>query len=91
MLISELFYTISRKISVEGCTSNIELIDDVTDKRVVFDVLEHGLSVLDSLLVHSFWPTPSASAFVGGFKTGAGIFYDQFSLEFIEGSSHVEE
>ena len=68
MLVSELFGAIWWKISVESCTADFELIDDIADEGVVFGVLEHGLGVFDGLFVHDLWPAAPAPALVGGFE-----------------------
>ena len=63
MLRSQLLDAICREIFVECSPANFELVNDIADEWVVFGVLKHGFGVFDVLLVHSFWPTTSASAF----------------------------
>ena len=91
MVRSQLFDAICGEVFVECGAANFELVNDVADEWVVFGVLKHGFGMFDVLLVHSFWPTASASAFCGGFETGAGVFNDQFTLELVKCSCHMEK
>jgi hypothetical protein len=88
---SQLLDAICAEIFVECSPANFELVNDIADEWIVFDILKHGFSVFDVLLVHSFWPATSASAFCGGFETGAGVFNDQLTLELVEGCGHMEK
>jgi len=40
MLISELFYAVWRKISVESGAANLELVDHISDEGVVLGIFE---------------------------------------------------
>ena len=91
MVRSQLLDAICGEVFVECGSANFELVNDIADEWVVFGVLKHGFGVFDVLLVHSFWPTTSASAFCGGFETGASVFNDQLTLELVEGCCHVEK
>jgi len=44
------------EISIEGSPPDPEVIDDITDKRVVHRVLEHRLGEANFLLVQHAWP-----------------------------------
>lgn len=65
MIASKFTDAIGWKIGVEGRPTDIELINDVTDERVVFGVLEHRLGVLDSPVIHDAGSAASAAALVG--------------------------
>lgn len=91
MLISELFDAVCREIPVEGCPANFELVDYIADEGIVLSVLEHGLSMLDGLLIHGSWSSTPPATFVGGSKTSASVFHNQFPLELIERRGHMEE
>ena len=87
----QLFDAICGEVFVECGAANFELVNDVADEWVVFGVFEHSLGMFDVLLVHSLWSTASASAFCGGFETGAGVFNNQLTLKLVEGCCHVEK
>lgn len=91
MLRSQLLNAICGKVFVECGASYFELVNDIADEWVIFSVLKHCLGVFDILLVHCLGSATTPSAFCGGFETGAGIFNDQFALEFVEGCCHVEK
>ena len=76
MVRSQLLDAICREIFVECGAAYFELVNDIADEWVVFDVLKHGFGMFDVLLVHGFWPATPASALCGGFETGAGVFND---------------
>lgn len=40
MLVSELFYAVWRKISVESGASNMELVDHIANERVALGIFE---------------------------------------------------
>ncbi len=91
MVGSQLLDAVCGEILVECSPANFELVNDIADEWVVFGVLKHGFGVFDVLLVHSFWSATSASAFCGGFETGAGVFNNQLALKLVEGCCHVEK
>ena len=91
MLCPQLFDAICREISIESCTADFELIDDVADEWVALGVLEHGLGVFDGFSVHRSWSTATPSTLGSSLEACARIFDDEFPLEFIEGSGHVEK
>ena len=63
MVRSQLLDAVCREIFVECGAAYFELVNDIADEWVVFDVLKHGFCVFDVLLVHGFWPaTPAIDA-----------------------------
>ncbi len=91
MVRSQLLDAVCREIFVECGAAYFELVNDIADEWLVFDVLKHGFCVFNVLLIHGCWPATPASALCGGFETGAGVFNDQFTLELVEGCGHMEK
>jgi hypothetical protein len=91
VVISQLLDAICGEIFVECSPANFELVNDIADELVIFDVLKHGFGMFDVLLAHSFWPTASPSTFCGGFEASAGVFNDQFTLKLVKCSYHMEK
>jgi len=88
---SQLLDAVCGEIFVKCGAPNFKLVNDIADEWIVFGVLKHCFGMFNVLLVHSFWPTASASAFCGGFETGASVFNNQLALELVESCCHVEK
>ena len=79
------------EVAVESGSSYIELVDNIANEWVVFDILEHRLGGLDFFVVHGGRPAASAAALVGCGETGSGVLDDQLALELVKGGGHVKE
>jgi hypothetical protein len=64
VLISEFLDSIWREVFVESGSADIELINHIFDEWVIFHILEHGLSISDTLLIHPFWPSVPTTTFI---------------------------
>jgi hypothetical protein len=75
---------IRREVSVEGRPPDLEVVDDVADKRLVHRVPEHRLGDTDAFLVQHRRPPAPASPLSGRREARPGVLDDQFTLKFIE-------
>lgn len=57
---------IRREIPGEGRPADLELIDHVTDERVVFRIFQYRFGLTRIFLIHALWPSTSPSSFIGG-------------------------
>lgn len=83
--------TILRKIPVKSRPADLELIDHVTNERIVFRILPHRFGLTKIFRIHALWSSSSPSSFIGGGESGSGILLDQLALKLIRRCRHVKE
>ena len=91
MHVSELLDAIRWEVSIESSASDLQLVNNIADERIVFSVFEHGLGVFEGLRGHRLWPSAASSSFGGCLETSSCVFHDQFPLELVEYCGHMKE
>ena len=56
-MLPQLIYTPWRKVSVEGCSADLKLGNNVGYERIVFSILDHSLRRANFILSHAWWTT----------------------------------